>query len=114
MISYQVSVTAQDVAAFVGRPGDQGTIERADGVLQSVIDAVHGYTRGNGFDPQIPSYMSPDLATVVKTVAARIMANPSGLRTVQTTGPYSHDVAGWSGFTLFEQVALNRWRTRAL
>lgn len=113
MIPYAASVTAKDVAAFIGRPDDPETLAHAGAVLQSVIDAVHGYTRGNGFDPNFTDWLSPDLAIVVKSVCARVMANPCGLRISETTGPFLRDVAGWNGFTLFEQVAMNRWRVRA-
>ena len=114
MIDNGLTVTAQDVAAWVGRPGDPQTLQQAAAVLPTVVEAIRGYTRGEGFESGVmKDFFSPDLAIVVKSVCARIMANPSGLRISDTTGPFSHDVAGWNGFTLMEQVALNRWRVRA-
>ena len=69
---------------------------------------VAAYTRGRGFDLGVPS---DDLAAVITTASARMVANPEQL----PTRVGSVEVrAGFQGFSLAETFVLNRYRKRAL
>lgn len=56
----------------------------------------------------------PGIKEVVRSVAARIVANPAGVQTREQIGQYSYFVGeGFTGFTLGEIAILNRYRKRA-
>lgn len=98
---------ATDVAAFLGRGDDPVTVAAARETLPIITAMVRGYTRDRGFDGIEPR---EDLAAVITTATARMMANPDQLQT--TVGEVQ--LAGWQGFTLAELFVLNRYRVRAL
>ncbi|WP_298043089.1 hypothetical protein [uncultured Citricoccus sp.] len=104
---------------YVNPPFPEDVATHLDGDHQAAYTLaramVYGYTRGRGFDEQgqVDPYERPDLAAVITTVAGRLSKNPTGLRESQTAGSFSHDIAGWQGFTMAEQVVLNRYRVRA-
>ena len=69
------------------------------------------YTRGNGFDGNEPN---TEIAAVIVTASARLAANPAQLATDHTAGPFSRSIrGGFDGWTLAEQIVLNRYRVRA-
>lgn len=83
--------------------------EKAVPVLTSMAKA---YTRGRGFAGDVPN---AEIAAVITTAAARFASNPSQLSRAQTIGPFVEDVrAGFQGWTLAEQIVLNRYRVRAM
>jgi hypothetical protein len=71
---------------------------------------ARAYTRGEGFTDGDDGDPNGDIAAVIVTAAARLVANPeqlaSDVGTVSTRN-------GFSGFTLTEQIVLNRYRKRA-
>lgn len=94
------------VAAFVGRPGDDDVIATAEAQLPVVAEYVRGYTRGRGFEDDVPA--SP-LRAVIVSGTARLATNPEQL-TVFTTGDYSERPAQLAGWTLTELGVLRRYR----
>lgn len=106
-------VFATGAAEWMGRPDDADLIGRIGAVLPHVVALVHGYTRGRGFCEDGWS-CPPDIASVIYSVIARVLANPDGLQKTTTTGPFTETVAGWQGFTLMERQILDRYRVRAL
>ncbi len=102
--------TADDVAAFLGRPGDVALVDLAYTHLRSVTAMVRAYTRGRGFTGTEPA---DDLGEVIVSATARTVANPSST-TEQTAGPFSSKPAVFDGWTLPELAVLHRYRKRAL
>ena len=97
----------ESVAAFLGRGDDPQTVAAARETLPIVTALARSYTRDRGFVGVEPM---EDLAAVLTTATARLMANPEQLQT--RVGEVS--VAGWQGWTLAELFVLNRYRVRAL
>ncbi len=101
---------AYDVAAFLGRSGDAAFVDLAYTHLKPVTAMVRAYTRGKGFIGDEPA---DDLAAVIVSSTARIVANPSS--TIEhTAGPFSSKPAVFNGWTLPELTVLNRYRKKAL
>ncbi|MEL4358393.1 MULTISPECIES: hypothetical protein [unclassified Luteococcus] len=104
--------TAADVAAFLGRGDDPETVALAGQVLPIVTAMARAYTRDRGFVGPEPT---EDVAAVLVTATARLMANPEQIRKTETVGPFSHQVdTGFTGWTLAELFVLNRYRVRHL
>jgi hypothetical protein len=101
-------VYAADLAAFLDKPGDAALIALAEKHLPIVGAMVKAHTRGNGFD--VTGYPNAELAAVITTATARLLANPEQL---------SYDIGGvsmrggFNGFNLAELAVLNRYRVRA-
>lgn len=103
--------TPADVAAFLGRVGDQTVLDLAEQQLPILTHMVRAYVRDNGFDDTgIPA---DDLAAVIVSSTARLVSNPSHTIT-QTTGPFSIRQGIFDGWTLPELAILHRYRKRAL
>ena len=97
-----------DVAAFLGRGSDTALVALAGEVAPVIAAMVAAYTRGRGFDDDEPN---DELAAVITTASARLVANPEQLPT--TIG--SVEIRGaFNGFSLAETFVLNRYRKRAL
>ncbi len=94
-------VSGADVAALSAQPADRA--------VSLVLEMARGYTRGRGFDPA-SGMPGADVAAVIVTAAARLAANVG--QTPATAGGLTLGV-GWSGWTLAEQMVLNRYRARA-
>jgi len=92
-----------DLSELLGQAVD---IEQGSSQLASA------YTRGVGFTSAgVPN---ADIAAVILTAAARLIANPSQLLTDETVGPESASFrTAWTGWTVPELFALNRYRKRA-
>ncbi|HIW29786.1 MAG TPA: hypothetical protein H9987_07210 [Candidatus Luteococcus avicola] len=99
--------TPETVAAFLGRGDDPQTVATAQETLPIVTALARSYTRDRGFTGTEPA---EDLAAVIVTATARLMANPDQLQ--NSVGDVS--VAGWQGWTLAELFVLNRYRVRSL
>ncbi|BCP05634.1 hypothetical protein [Mycobacterium paraintracellulare] len=100
-------VTGQQVADFLGGGGDTNLVALA-GQHAAVITALaSGYTRGEGFTDGVPK---DDIAAVIVTATARLVANPQQLGT--DVGNVSIR-GGFQGFNLAELFVLNRYRKRA-
>lgn len=102
------AVSGSDVAAFLGQGDDTALVALAGEHVLIVQAMVSAYTRGAGFDTSgIPN---SDLAAVITTATARLVANPEQLAyNVGDTG-FKGGFAGWS---LAETFVLNRYRARA-
>lgn len=80
--------------------------------MGAVSQMAQAYTRDVGWTAGVPN---ADIAAVILTAAARLVANPSQLLTDQTTGPESASFrTAWTGWTVPELYCLNRYRVRAL
>ncbi len=93
-------VNGADVTALTAQP--------ADNAVLLVTELARGYTRGRGFWPD--GAPGADVAAVIVVAAARLAANTG--QTPATAGGLTIGV-GWSGWSLAEQMVLNRYRARA-
>ncbi|QNK52357.1 hypothetical protein H7F30_12245 [Dermacoccus sp. PAMC28757] len=98
-------VTGQDVADFLGQGDDEQFVALAGQSVTIITAMARAYTRGNGFGNGMPE---DDLAAVITTATARLVANPEQLRV--TIGGVQTD--GFQGWTLAELFVLNRYRRR--
>lgn len=103
-----MAVDGQDVADFLGQGTDTALVALAGEVVPVITAMVSAYTRGRGFDLGEPN---DDLAAVITTASARMVANPEQLPT--RVGAVEIR-AGFQGFSLAETFVLNRYRKRAL
>ena len=91
-------VTGEDIAAFMGRSDDAETIALADQTI-----------------PFQDGEPNEELAAVITTATARLVANPTQLQYKQSTGPFSESFqTSFKGWILAETFILNRYRKRAL
>lgn len=99
---------AEDLLGLVeGGPGDP-TVEQAQQALDVATAMVQAYCRGNARDAV---GWRAGVGEVVLMVAARILANPSGIQFRDQAGPFSVSrQSGFEGFTLAERFVLNRYR----
>lgn len=105
-------IDGQRVADFLGRGDDTTLVALADQHAQIITAMAQAYTRGRGFeDGPIPD----DLAAVIVTATARLVANPEQLPKDQAAGTFSlRTYAGFKGWSLAETFVLDRYRKRAL
>lgn len=101
------SDAAKRVANLLGRPDDAVLVALAEEPVAVITAMVRAYTRGNGFASGQPNV---ELAAVVTTAAARLVANPEQL--ASDVGNVSMR-GGFQGWSLAETVVLNRYRVRA-
>ena len=101
-----MTVSPEQVAAFLGQPGDPTTVAAAGQALPIVTAMARAYTRDEGFEPE----PAEDLEAVLVTGTARMMQNPSQL--AHKVGEVSFQ-GGFTGWTLAELFVLNRYRKRA-
>lgn len=101
--------TGQDVADFLGQ-GDNAELVALAGQHVVIIAAMaQAYTRGKGFDP-IAGGAADDIAAVITTATARLVANPEQLETRVGEVSVKGSFTGW---TLAESFVLNRYRKTA-
>jgi hypothetical protein len=80
-------------------------------VLATVTQLAQAYTRGVGFTGSTPN---ADIAAVILTAAARLLAHPRQLAIDETVGPDSASFhGGFTGWTVLETIVLNRYRVTA-
>lgn len=101
------AVTGQQVADFLGLGDDVAAIAQAGDHAAIVTALARSYTRGRGFIGADPA---EDIAAVIVTATARLVANPEQL--ASDFGSVSLR-GGWQGWNLAEQIVLNRYRVRA-
>lgn len=107
-----IAPTAADVAAFLGRAADPSTVAMAGQQLPIVEAMARAYTRDRGFTDDGPE---PDVAAVLVTATARMMANPGQIARDSAAGPFTESVrGGFVGWSLAETFVLNRYRKRSL
>jgi hypothetical protein len=81
-------------------------------VVPMITTMAKAYTRGHGFVGNQPN---DEIAAAITTAAARFISNPSQISRNQTAGPFSEDMrGGFNGWTLAEQIVLNRYPVRAM
>lgn len=100
---------ADDALALLGRADDTDALQLATAAVPVVTAQVRAYTRDRGFSGDQPA---SDLATVIMTSTARLVANPENLRG-EALGGYSVQRQVTDGWTLPELAILNRYRRRA-
>lgn len=103
-----MAVTGQDVADFLGQGTDTTLVALAGEVVPVISAMVTAYTRQRGFLDGEPN---GELAAVITTASARMVANPEQLPTRVGSVEIR---AGFQGFSLAELFVLNRYRKRAL
>lgn len=96
------------MADFLGQGSDTTLVALAEEIAPIITVMVKAYTRGRGFEGNIPN---DELAAVITTAAARLVANPEQLST--DIGSVSFR-GGFNGWTLAETFVLNRYRKTAL
>lgn len=102
------AVTGTQVAEFLGGGNDSDLVTLAENHAQVLTNMCLAYTRGVGFTAEgVPN---AQIASVIVTAAARLVANPEQIATdvggVSTRG-------GFNGFNLAELFVLNRYRKQA-
>lgn len=102
------AVTGAQVAAFLGQSDDVQLVALADQAAQVVTAMARAYTRDEGFAGAEPN---DQIAAVITTAAARLVANPEQLAT--DVGSVSVR-GGFTGWSLAELFVLNRFRRRSL
>lgn len=81
--------------------------------LQIALGLVESYCRGR--HTNMAGNFRPGVRSVVLTVAARIMENPGQIQKRDQAGAASYlRGEGFKGFTLGEQICLNRYRKQAI
>ena len=77
-------------------------------IVTAVGQGLHQRSRVHGATP------NQDIAAVIVTASARLAANTGQLPFDETAGPFSRSLRGaLQGWTLAEQIILNRYRVRA-
>lgn len=80
-------------------------------VVPLVTTMAKAYTRGRGFTGNEPN---AEIAAVIATASARLSANGNGLMSKKIDDvEYQYSLASSFGWTLAEQIVLNRYRVRA-
>ena len=97
-----------DVAAFLGQSDDPALVALAEQHAEIVTALARSYTRGRGFDTDGKPY--DDVAAVIVTATARLLANPEQLGYDRGSTSMRGGFAGWS---LAETFVLNRYRKRS-
>ncbi|WP_052765167.1 hypothetical protein [Mycolicibacterium obuense] len=96
---------SEDVAAL---------LDFETGVEQAVRTATlmaRAYTRGRGFEGSMPN---EEISAVITTAAARLARNGDQLSRKKVDDvEYEYPLRGVIGWTLAEQIVLNRYRVRA-
>ncbi len=98
-----------DVADFLGLSDDTTLVAQAGEAATVITALAKSYTRGNGFDETGDPL--EDVAAVITTAAARLVANPEQIDSAVGGVRTGKGFAGWS---LAETFVLNRYRKRAL
>lgn len=106
-------VDALDVANFLGQGDNEEVVSLAWEHLPAITAMAYAYTRGGGFALDEYGCMAAnhDVAQVVKTATARLVANPEQLRYQAGSIQINDSFRGW---TLAETFVLNRYRRRAM
>lgn len=104
--------TGHELAALLGAEDDPTFLPIAEAAIRAVSQVAWAYTRGNGFD--IPGQkVAEDVGAVILMGAARYANNPEA-NVREEWDDHSVLMTPFTGWTLAEQVVLNRYRRRAL
>lgn len=95
-----------------GLVGDGTTPASPETVVPIITVLAKAYVRGRGFSGNTPN---EEIAAVIATASARLAANGPQLPVDHTIGPFTESIrGGFTGWTLAEQIVLNRYRVRAM
>lgn len=97
-----------DVAAFLGQGDDAELVTLAGQHVKTIATMARSYTRGKGFSEM--NDPSDDIAAVIITATARLIANPEQI--AYETGSVKMR-GGFQGWSLAELSVLNRYRKRS-
>ncbi|MGY1680722.1 hypothetical protein [Geodermatophilus sp. SYSU D01176] len=100
---------AEDVAAYLGRPGDTTVVGLAEHHLPIVEAMVRRYVRGNGFDAA--GFPDGDLSAVIVSCTARAVSNPAHTVT-EAIDDFNIRHGVFNGWTLPELAILHSYRRR--
>lgn len=100
-------IQSEDIAEFLGQGDNKQLVALAGEHLPIITALARAYTRSGGFDGQEPN---DDIAAVITTATARLLANPEQLRYSAGAVSVQDSFRGW---TLAETFVLNRYRRRA-
>ncbi len=105
--------TVADLTALLyGASGTAVDSTQGAEVISTVTQLANAYTRGVGFTDGVPN---SDIAAVILTAAARLLAHPRQLAVDETVGPDSASFrGGFTGWTVLEGIVLDRYRVRAV
>jgi hypothetical protein len=77
-----------------------------------IATMAKAYTRGRGFDGNEPN---DEIAAVITTASARLASNTAQVSQNQTMGDFGRDVrSSFQGWTVAEQMVLDRYRVKAM
>lgn len=107
-MSFVPAPTGEDVASFLGQADVTAAVSLAGESVPIVTAMARAYTRGNGFTDD--GLVAEDIAAVITTGTARLVANPEQLHYAVGSTRISGAFNGW---TLPETFVLNRYRKRA-
>ena len=99
--------TGEDIAEFLGQSDDPAVAALAGEHIVIITAMARAYTRGKGF---YGNDVADDIAAVLTTATARLVANPEQLHYAAGAARISGAFNGW---TLAETFVLNRYRKRA-
>lgn len=104
-----MAVTATDLVKWLGQPTtDTDLMAQAGQAITMASAMCDAYTRGQHV--KADGSTRPGVDAVVQMSAARMLANPEGLR--YSTGVVTFNQA-FEGFTLAERIVLDRYRKKA-
>lgn len=106
-MAYVSPPIGEDVASFLGQGDVPATVALAGEHVPIVTAMARAYTRDNGFSG---TDVSEDIAAVITTATARLVANPEQVHYAIGSARVS---GGFTGWTLAETFVLNRYRKRA-
>lgn len=99
--------TVTELADLLGRDETDAVFAASAAESLAIVEQfVRAYTRGVGFDPD----PTDDLDVVILAATARLVVNPAQMET-ERVDAFSA-TGGFHGFTLVEQLVMNRYRRR--
>lgn len=101
------TVTAQDVADFLGQGDNEELVALAGEHLVIITAMARAYTRSGGFYAGEPN---EEIGAVITTATARLLANPEQIDYSVGGTRLGRGFQGWS---LAETFVLNRYRKRS-
>lgn len=100
---------ADNVTDLLGTAPDSAQVTQALAVVTAVAKA---HTRGMGFDSD--GAPNDEIASVIVLATARLLRNPSQLAVREEMGALAVDYrGGFTGWSIAELAALNRYRVTA-
>ena len=107
-MSYTPTPTGEDVASFLGQGDIEQVVALAEEHVAIITALARSYTRDNGFTSD--GTAREDICAVITAATARLVANPEQIHYSAGAQRLSGGFKGWS---LAEQIVLNRYRRRS-